>query len=103
MVDQPEAELFRDRLLQPLDFLVAEFDHLAGAQVDQMVVVFVGDGLVAASPGAEIVAGDDPGILEQLDRPVDGGDRDFRIDRRGPAIEFLDVRMVESPIRARGR
>ncbi len=47
MVDQPEAEPFGDRLLQPLDLLVAELDDLAGPQVDQVVVVLVGDGLVA--------------------------------------------------------
>ena len=48
MVDQPEAEALGDRLLQPLDLLVAELDHVAGAEVDQVVVVLVGNRLVAA-------------------------------------------------------
>ena len=89
-----EAEALGDRLLQALDLLVAEFDHLAGAEIDQVIVVDVGNRLVAAAALAEIVAGDDAGILEELDRAVDGGDRDPRIDRRGAPIEFLDVGMI---------
>ena len=39
MIDQLVAELARDLGLQPFDLLRLEFDHLAGAQIDQMVVV----------------------------------------------------------------
>ena len=94
MVHQPIAQPFRHCLLQALDFLVAELDDRPGAQVDQMVVVLVGNRLVPGPPLAEIVAGDDSGVLEQLDRPVDGGDRDARVDCRRTAVEFLHVRMV---------
>ena len=56
--------------------------------------MLVRHGLVAGAAGAEIVAGDDAGILEQLDRAVDGGDRDLRIDGRGAAVELLDVGVI---------
>ena len=42
------------------------------------------------------VALDDAGILEQLHRPVDRGDRDAVVHRRATSIEFLDVRVVVS-------
>ena len=42
VVDQSVAELARDLGLQALDLLGAEFDHLAGAQVDQVVVMRFG-------------------------------------------------------------
>jgi hypothetical protein len=48
MVDQPEAEALGHGLLEALDLLVAELDDLAGAQVDQVVMVLLGDRLVAA-------------------------------------------------------
>ena len=65
-----------------------------GAQIDQVVVMLVRDRLVAAPPGAEIMPGDDAGILEQLDRAVDGGDRNAGIDGGGAAVELLDVGMI---------
>src|SRR3546814_4589522 len=39
MVDQLEAEIERDPLLQILEFLVVELDHLAALDVDHVVVV----------------------------------------------------------------
>ena len=36
----------------------------------------------------------DAGFLEQPDGPVDGRDRDVRIDRRRPFVKRLDVRMI---------
>ena len=42
VIDQFVAELARDFGLQALDLLRLEFDHLAAAQIDQMVVVGFG-------------------------------------------------------------
>src|SRR5262249_1433355 len=39
VTDQPEAELPCDALLQLLDLLVGELDHLAGLDVNKMVVM----------------------------------------------------------------
>ena len=94
MVDEAVAEPLGDHLLDGLDLLVAELDDLAGADVDQVVVVLVGDQLEAGAAVLEVVLGDEPGFLEQVDRAVDGRERDARIDVRGAAIEFLDIGMI---------
>ena len=103
MVDEAVAELARDPLLDALDLLVAELDHRAGAKVDQVVVMLLGQRLVARAPVAEIVALDDAGILEELDGPVDGGDGDVGIDGGGAPVELLDVRDGRRRPAARGR
>ena len=85
MVDEAEAELLGDPPLQRFELLVDELDDIAGLDVDQMVVMLVRRGFVAGAAVAEFVAREDPGFLEQADRPVDGGDRDFGVDRRARA------------------
>jgi hypothetical protein len=55
VVDQFVAELARDFGLQPLDFLRLEFDHLAVAQIDQVVVMRFRAGLIAGAAFAEIM------------------------------------------------
>ena len=76
MVDQAEAELLGDPLLQRLQLVVDELDDVAGLDVDQMVVMAFRRGLVARAAVAEIVALEDARFLEQADGAVDGGDRD---------------------------
>ena len=78
VVDEPIAEALGDQLLDRLDFLVAELDDLAGADVDQVVVMLVGDRLEAGTAILEIMLGDEPGFLEQIERAVDGRQRDAR-------------------------
>src|SRR3546814_17753553 len=68
--------------------------HLAGLDVDQVIVVRFGRGLVARTAVAEIMAIEDAGLLEQPHRAVDGRDRDARIDRRGALIDLLDIGMI---------
>src|SRR6478736_5078477 len=80
MIDQLVAELAGDLGLQFLDLFGGEFDHLAVAQIDQMIVVAVGHLLVARPSLAKIVPLDDAGILEQLYRTVHRGDRDLVVD-----------------------
>ena len=63
--------MVRNLLLQALDFLVVEFDHLAGACVDQMIVVFRRGILIAGAAVAEIMPVDDAAFLEQAHRAVD--------------------------------
>ena len=94
VVDQPVAQALGDDLLDGLDLLVAELDDLAGADVDQVVVVLVGDQLEARAAVLEVVLGDETGFLEEVDGAVDGRERDARIDLRRAAIELLDVGMV---------
>src|SRR5829696_9134585 len=63
MIDQLVTELAGDLGLQFLDLLGGELDHLAVAQIDQVIVVAVGHLLVARPALAEIVPLDDPGVL----------------------------------------
>src|ERR1044071_2500285 len=63
MVDEAEAELFRDPFLQSLQFVVDEFDDVAGLHVDQMVVVSLGRGFVPGPSVAKLVPFEDPGFF----------------------------------------
>ena len=94
MVDQAEAEFLRDPFLQRFELVVDELDHLAGFDVDQVVVMGFRRGFVAGAAVAEIVALEDAGFLEQADGAVDGGDRDARIDGGGTRVQRLHVGMV---------
>src|SRR3569623_3363856 len=94
VVDETDAALLGDRLLQLLQFGVDKLDHLAGLDVDQMIVMRFRRGLVARAAIAEIVAVEDAGLLEQPDGAIDRGDRNARVDRRGALIDLLDIGMV---------
>src|SRR5438309_1040316 len=80
---EPEAELFGDALLQGFELVVDELDHIAGLDVDQMVVVAFRGCLVARAAIAELVSFENAGLFEQPDRAIHGRDRDVRVDRRG--------------------
>src|SRR6187431_3838822 len=95
VIDQLVAELAGDLGLQFLDFLGSEFNLLAVAQVDQMIVVAVGHLLIARPALAKIVPLDDSGVLEQFYGAVHRRDRDLVVDRYTAPVEFLDVRMVD--------
>src|ERR1700712_1073775 len=92
--DQVETQPGRDFLQQRLMLGVGEFDDLAGLDVDQVVVMAVLGGFVAGPAAAEIAAFQDALLLEQPDRAIDRGDRYPLVQRRGAAIQFLDVGMV---------
>src|SRR5215210_5984546 len=94
VIDEPEAELLGDPLLQRLELVVDELDDVAGLDVDQMVVVGLRRGLVARAAVPELVPLEDACLFEQAHGAVDGGDRDVRIDRRRPRVERLDVWVV---------
>src|SRR5712672_3667581 len=96
VIDQLVAEPAGDFRLQLLDFFGGEFDHLAVAQIDQVVVMAVAHLFIAGAALAEVVPLDDTGIFEQLDGSIDRRDRDLVIDRDAAAIQFLDVRMIQS-------
>src|SRR5262249_60605451 len=64
MIAQPITQAPRDVGLQAFDVFGLKLDHLAGAQIDEMVVMAVGHLFVARAPVAELVALDDAGILE---------------------------------------
>src|SRR3954452_3553082 len=94
MVDEAEAELLRDALLQLLQLVVDELDDVSRLNVDQMVVVAFRGCLVARASVAELVPLEYPRFLEQAHGPVNGRDRNVRIDCRCAGVERFDVRMI---------
>jgi len=58
VVDELVAQPLGDQLLDGLDFLVAELDDFSGTNVDQVIMVLVGNGLEAGTAVLEIVLGD---------------------------------------------
>ena len=95
MIDQLVAELAGDLRLELLDLFRGELDHLAVAQIDEVVVMAVAHRLVAGAALAEIVTLDDAGILEQFDGAIDGRDRDLVVDGDTAPVQFLDVGMID--------
>src|SRR5215813_6668536 len=94
VIDQPVAELAGNLGLQLLDFLAGELDHLAVAQIDQVVVMAVAHLFVARAALAEIVPLNDSRVFEQLDGAVDGGDGNLVVDCDTTAIEFFHIGMI---------
>ena len=94
VIDEAEAKLFRDLLLQRLELLVDELDDLAGFDVDQVIVVRLRAGLVTGAAIAEVVAVQDAGLFEQAHRAIHRRDRDARIDCRRTRVDLLDVGMI---------
>ena len=94
MIDEAEAQTLGNPLLQFLELIVGELDDVARFDVDQMIVMSLGRGLVTRSPVTELVPFEDSRLLEQPDRAVDGGNRDVRVDRGRPRVQGLDVGMV---------
>src|SRR3984893_1688732 len=97
MVDQAISELTRHFGLQTLDLHGFEFDHLAGAQIDEMIVVALAQLLVARSAGTKIMSLHDAGVLEQLHGAVDRRDRNPTVDQGTTAKQFLDIRVIPGP------
>src|SRR5690606_12404277 len=66
----PEREVF----LQLLDLLVLELDDVAALEADEVVVVLVLERhLIARDPVAEVPLVGETTLLEELQRPIDGG------------------------------
>lgn len=94
VVDEAEAQALGDPLLKRLELLVDELDDLSCLDVDQMIVMLVGNGFVAGAAVAELVTLENAGLLEKAHRPVHGRNRDFRVNRRGSLVQSLDVGMI---------
>src|SRR5512143_3113364 len=73
-----EAVSLADLVLQALDARLEELDHAAAPVADQVVVVLPrAQALVPVSAFAGPHAPDDPGIEQQLERPINGRARDL--------------------------
>jgi hypothetical protein len=94
VADQAKAELARHGLLQALDLLVLELDHLAGLHVDEVIVMAVPGRLIARAAVAELMALKNAGAFEQAHGAVHGGERNAGIAGTRPAINLLDIGVV---------
>lgn len=102
MVDKPEAMLTGNALLEGLDLGRMKFDHLASAQINEMVMMLFGHGFVTRAAITKIVALDDAYILEQFDCAVNGRHGNARIDQYGTPVQFLDIGMIIGAIENTG-
>ena len=94
MVNELEAKLLRNALLQFFDVLVTKFVHFAGFNIDQMIMMFSWNFLVARPTVAEIVALQDSCLFEQTNCAIDSGDRDMRIKCVRPAVQLFDIGVI---------
>src|SRR5262249_40792392 len=94
VANQIEAQIARHPLLQPLDLLVAEFDHLPAFDIDQMVVVAARRLLVATAARPKVVPLQEAVGRKELDGAVDGRKRDAGIHAARPSIDLLHVGMI---------
>src|SRR5271163_3160114 len=94
MANEFVAEFIGNDFLQSFDLFVAEFDHPARLQVDQMVVVSARHFLVAGAPIAEIVSSQNTRLFKQPHSPIHRSDTDVRIDRGGSTVDLLDVGVI---------
>ena len=81
VVDETKTQPFGNLLLQRFKFGIDKLDHLAGFDIDQMIMMGFGRGFIARTAIAEIMAIEDPGLFEKADGAIDGRDRNTRIDR----------------------
>lgn len=80
--------------LKTLDLVGAELDHLAGVDIDDVVVVGQVGGLEARRGAFKGMTVDDALGLERGERAVDGGERDRFVDGAGAAVQLVGVGMV---------
>ena len=96
MIDEPIAELLGNLPLQRFQFGIDEFDHFARLYVNQVIVMRFRCRFVSCPAIAEIVPVENAGILEQANCAINCCNRNLRIDRTRPFVQFLDVGMVRA-------
>src|SRR5438270_4992026 len=91
VVRDGEAVLLGHPVLKLLDALVLELGDVAAGGADQVIVVVPIQGrLVAGLSALEVPRRREPGVGEDLHRPVDGGGPDARIALLGLLHQFVD-------------
>lgn len=94
VVNQTKTELFRDLLLQQFQFRIDKFNDIAGFNVNQMVMMGFGCGLIAGAAITKIMAFQYASILEQTNRAIDGGNGNAGVNRRRTFMQLFYVGMV---------
>lgn len=94
MVDQTIPKPFGNLTLQRLQFRINKLNHLARFDIDQVIMMRFGRGLIPRPAITEIVPVEDAGFLEQADGAVDRGNGNAAVDRGCPRMQRLDIGMV---------
>eukprot|EP01031_Cornospumella_fuschlensis_P048803 gene48803-59759_t len=94
MPDQPISQPGRDLFLQRLDVGIDEFDHIARDHVDQVVMVVAFGVFIARAPVAEFQPFQNTGLFQQLDRAVNRGQRNARINGGGAGVQLFDIGVI---------
>ena len=77
------------------DLGIAELDHLPCIDIDQMIVVGLGGGLLVSRLGApEIVAVDHAGPLQHTRGAIDRRETDVGVEHQGERMDGVDGRVV---------
>ena len=91
--EQHEAVALHDLVLEALDPGLEELDHAPALVADQVVVVVPrAQALVAIARLADPHPADDPGVDQELERPVDRGPGDLRVLRAQPHEQLVGSR-----------
>ena len=88
------AELAGDLVLQLLDAIGLELDHVAALDVDEMVVMLAAGVFKTRRTALEGVAMDRPEPFKELHRAVDRRQRHGRVDGDGAPVDLHRVGMV---------
>lgn len=94
MVDELEAMLSADLVLQMLDLIVLKFNNIAAAETDQMIVMMVSHMLKLRHTAAKLPLQSKPGLGQELEGPIDRRIPDLRIELAGPPPQLLDGQML---------
>lgn len=87
---QPRGDAF----LQGFDLGIDKFDHLAGGQIDQMVMMRTGTVFIACAAIAKFQLLKNAGFLKELHRAVDRRQRNPGIQRHSAAVQLFDIGVV---------
>ena len=82
--------------LQMLNLFIVEFDDLTGFNINQVIMVLIRHFFLARAPIAEIMAFNNSVFFEELNGPVDCGQRDILVDGIGAAVQVFRIRVIIS-------
>src|SRR5690606_13438742 len=94
MINQFEAEFLGDLVLQFLDLIAGELDHLPGLNIDQMIVMLIRYFLVAGAAVTKIVALENTVFFQHADGAVNRRDADRVIQLRCPFVDKFHIRVI---------
>ncbi len=94
MIDEAETKFFGDLFLQGFQFGIDKFDHFAGFNIDQMIMVGFRCGLITGATVSEVMAVKNACFFEQTHRAIDCGDGNAGINGCGARMQRFHVWVI---------